>query len=185
MRLYEANLFNGQRDWNATEGAVSISNGEITVSRVNSVRYISVDLLRYKQYIVDFELFNSGDNRIRFGIIDGINNLDVIQDIATTIFSIYGLYVKTLDYNIYNITNQWKNIKIIRNLSKSTLFIENSRFDINHPIRGRYLWFYKWYIEYIKVRNIRITVLSSMTCKANKPNNFHNLNLFLIVSFHS
>lgn len=183
MKLYEANLFNGENDWVATQGQSNISNGEITVSAVSILKYISVDLLRFKRYIIDFELFNVGDNRITFGIMDENNKFYVRQGIATTNISISDKCIKELDYNIYNTTNQWKNIKIIRNISMSTIFIESSRYDLNYPIKGRYFYLYKWYSLYIKVRNIRITILSSVTCRANKPNFKYALNIFLMISF--
>ena len=81
MFRYEANLDNGDSEWELIEGTKSISNNEITLKGVTNVKFLPVNLLHYKEYIIDFELYNMGNDRIEFGIVDGPEPLKIQQDI--------------------------------------------------------------------------------------------------------
>ena len=168
MLIYEADLYNGSDDWDLIEGEKIISNGEITLSNATQIRYIPVDLLHYSRYIIDFELYSSSDNRIHIGVANGTSDLRFWRDTNTTHVRIGDLYAKDYMYNDFEAINKWRNFRIINNLTKSSVTIENNRYDINYPIKGRYLYLRKWLDEYIKVRNIRITIIKSLTYKCNR-----------------
>ena len=104
MYRYEANLIDGEDEWKNTDGSKTISNGEISVSAVSTAYFVKVDLLHFSSYVIEYELYNNGDNRIDVGVLEGTNSLRINQDIHTTIIRIYNLYTKTLDYNIYSTT---------------------------------------------------------------------------------
>ena len=181
MFRYEANLIDGNNEWKSTMGSKTISNGEIDISADSEARFIKVDLLHFSRYIIEFELYNIGDNRIKFGVHEGTNSLHIDQDIYNTSIIIDNLYSKTLDYNIFSTTEQWISYRIIRNMTKSEFFAGTTRFEIDKPIKGRYFYINKWYNDFIKVRNLKITVFRSFTCRFNMAH-CHNSNLFMLIA---
>ena len=69
-------------------------------------------------------------------------------------------------------TGNWRNFKIIKKSAKSAIYVESNRYDIGHRIRGMHLYLRKWVggvsDDYIKVKNIKITVLNAPSCKCKR-----------------
>ena len=172
MFRYEANLINGENEWNLIEGTKNISNNEITLKNDTKVNFLPVNLLHYQEYIIDFELYNMCDNRIEFGIVNGPEPLTIRQDINKTNIYVSNLYHKELEQNVFKTTGNWRNFKIIKKSRKSAFYVENNKYDIDHRIRGMNFYLRKWAgglpENYIKVKNIKITVLNALTCNCKR-----------------
>ena len=71
-------------------------------------------------------------------------------------------------------------------MTKSEFSVGTKKFEIDKPIKGRYFFINKWQNDYIKVRNLTITVFRSFTCRFNmscyRKNNLFVLTLLLIKS---
>ena len=165
--------------WECSSADCSVSDGAITL-KPGHLHNIKYDLSLFKEFEIEFELYNPTDNRITFGIGNQTELfIYLMQDVSYSSIRSFDEILYDLPYNVYLLV-KWRTLKL-------ALIHNQYRFDIDGIViycpknddESKYFQIGKWYDDYLKVRNFKLyqILTKPFTCHCN--NLQHIIILFL------
>ena len=140
------------------------------------------NLAIFKEFEISFELYNPGNNRISYGIINGINYIGYLtQDINKSQIFYAGSQTLNLQFNLFS-QSQWHELNISRINDKIYLYFDNMTTAVpSIDSQMQYFRILKWYSDYLLIKNFKFYRILYKQCSFYcKYSNNHAFFVFIV-----
>lgn len=156
--------------WRISEDKkAKFENDELTIENKTNVKFLCVNLTKYKYFLVEMQFFNPTNYSFDIGLNE---RTAIFISNGPSYSNLYELkpnnsaanIVRKFDTNLFAVSNIWHKIRIEKRGKEGTFRVDENIFDLPDNSGGDYLYFRKWDDSFIKIKDIKILTTSLPSC---------------------
>ena len=160
-------------------------NNELVITSISFLFLKSINLANYPNFLLEYEIFNEGDNQTSFGVAnEDIFIFGLTQDFGNSMIKKDENVIKDLEYNVFSRTNTWQKSSIAGTPNHLIVSINETSWSTQRKKYARQLFrIHQWNSKPVKIRNVTIYSFKTLTCNKNSTTRIPtNLFIMLIIS---